>query len=179
MSRTALLALLVTAGIAGADDSGPLSTVESVDLERYAGKWYEIARLPTRFQKDCVAATAEYEPSEPGRVKVVNTCYREDGTTRDIEGEARTVDDSNARLVVKFDGFFFKLFSWLIKADYWVIDLHEEYDWAVVGTPNRSYLWILAREPSIDQALYDELVDRAAAQGFEVERLVRSRAVEP
>jgi len=167
--------LLLMASLAVAREAeAPVTSVPYVDLERYAGKWFEIARLPTRFQHDCAAATAEYEVLEGRRLGIVNTCYRSDGSTRSIEGEARPVDATNARLKVTFDNLFFKLFSWLVKADYWVIELDEDYRYAVVGTPKRDYLWILHREPEMESELYQRLVAGAAAQGFHTARLVRS-----
>jgi apolipoprotein D and lipocalin family protein len=152
-----------------------LETVPRVDLERYQGKWYEIARLPNRFQRDCEGATAEYGLREDGKISVLNTCYAAEGEVRSIRGSAKPVDETNARLVVRFDGFFFKLFSWLIKANYWVLELDPDYRYAVVGTPDRKYLWVLSREPQMDEALYVELLGKAEGQGFDVGRMLRSR----
>jgi apolipoprotein D and lipocalin family protein len=76
---------------------------------------------------------------------------------------------------VRFDGFFFKLFSWLIKANYWVIDLDSDYRYAVVGTPDRKYLWVLSREPEMDEVLYGELIEKARIQGFAVDKILRTR----
>jgi apolipoprotein D and lipocalin family protein len=149
-------------------------TVPRVDLERYAGKWHEIARLPNRFQSDCAGATAEYALRDDGKVSVVNTCYKEDGTVRDVKGTAKRIDETNARLVVRFDGLFFKLFSWLIKPNYWVLELDSDYQYAVVGTPDRKYLWVLSRTPRMDEGIYERLLENAAEQGFEVGNLLRS-----
>ena len=155
--------------------AGEVTTVPRVDLERYAGKWYEIARLPNRFQSDCAGATAEYELRDDGKVSVVNTCYKEDGTVRDVKGTAKPIDETNARLVVRFDGLFFKLFSWLIKPNYWVLDLDSDYRYAVVGTPDLEYLWVLSRTPRMDEVTYERLLEKAAGQGFEVARILKSR----
>jgi apolipoprotein D and lipocalin family protein len=154
--------------------TGEVATVPGVDLERYAGKWYEIARLPNRFQSDCAGATAEYGLRDDGKVSVVNTCYQEDGTLRSVQGTARPIDETNARLVVRFDGIFFKLFSWLIKPNYWVLELDSDYQYAVVGTPDRKYLWVLSRTPRMDEATYRRLLENAAGQGFEVGRILKS-----
>jgi apolipoprotein D and lipocalin family protein len=170
-----ILVSILAFGVAGADEP---ETVPYVDLERYSGKWYEVARLPTRFQKDCVGATAEYRLLEEGKVQVINTCYRADGTTRDIEGVAKVVDETGAKLEVRFDNFFFKVFGWLIKPNYWILDLAEDYSYAVVGSPDRKYLWILSRERLMDEALYQRLLERASAQGFDVEGLVRTEVPE-
>ena len=170
-----LLPPLLALGVVSADE---VTTVPSVDLERYAGKWFEVARLPTRFQKDCIGATAEYRLLDERKVQVINTCYRSDGTVRDIEGVARVVDPSGAKLEVRFDNFFFKLFGWLVKPNYWILDLAEDYGYAVVGSPDRKYLWVLSREPTMDEALYERLMERAAAQGFDVERILRTEVPE-
>jgi apolipoprotein D and lipocalin family protein len=152
---------------------GPVRAVSSVDLGRYAGRWFEIARYPNRFQDQCAGdVTAVYEPREDGRIRVVNRCRRADGSLDEAEGVARVVEGSgNARLKVRFaPGWLsFLPFVW---GDYWVIGLADDYRWAVVGTPDRKYLWILSRTPAMTDA------DRAAAEsairenGFELSRLV-------
>jgi apolipoprotein D and lipocalin family protein len=152
-----------------------LRTVPKLDLGRYQGKWYEVARLPNRFQSDCAGATAEYGLREDGKVSVLNTCFTKDGEVRSIKGNATPIDETNARLVVRFDSLFFKLFSWLIKANYWVVELDSGYQYAVVGTPDRKYLWVLSREPEMDGALYEELIDKVRGQGFEVEKILKTR----
>jgi apolipoprotein D and lipocalin family protein len=157
------------------DLESPVQTVSFVDLERYTGRWYEVGRLPTRFQRDCVGATADYERIGDDKLSVLNTCYTREGKTRTIRGEAQVDGENSARLKVTFDNFFFKLFSWLIKADYWIIDLAEDYSYAVVGSPNRKYLWILSREPEMAEDLYQVLIERIKAQGFETERILRTK----
>jgi apolipoprotein D and lipocalin family protein len=169
------LGLSVNLAATDEDREPEVQTVSFVDLERYAGKWYEVARFPTRFQRDCISSTADYEVIGEGRLSVLNTCHMQDGKTRTIQGEARIDGENTARLKVTFDNFFFKLFSWLIKADYWIIDLAEDYSYAAVGSPNRKYLWILSREPELPEALYQSLVKRIEAQGFDTERLIRTQ----
>ncbi len=153
-----------------------VKTVPHVDLDRYQGKWYEVARLPNRFQSDCAGSTADYEVRDDGKVSVLNTCYTEGGEVRTIRGSARPVDETNARLVVRFDGLFFKLFSWLIKANYWILELDPDYRYVVVGSPDRKYLWMLSREPEMEESLYRDLTTRVQAQGFEVEKILRTKA---
>lgn len=143
----------------------PLRTVERVELQRYAGTWYEIASLPNRFQRGCTDTTATYGVRDDGRVSVRNDCLRNDERAS-IEGVAWPVDDSNARLKVRF--------FWPFAGDYQVIALDDDYRWAVVGHPSRDYLWILARTPRIDEDLYEDLISRARAQGFDVAKLVRT-----
>ncbi|RIL04787.1 MAG: hypothetical protein DCC71_12885 [Proteobacteria bacterium] len=160
----ALLAL----ACGGAPSSPPQSTVPRVDLGRYAGTWYEIASFPMYFQRGCVATTATYTPRGDGKIGVRNRCLDEsfDGEERSVDGIAWPLDETNAKLAVQF--------FWPFTGDYWVIALDPDYRWAVVGHPERDYLWILSRTPQIDAALYDELVGRARAQGYDVSRLRRT-----
>lgn len=144
----------------------PLAVVESVDIERYAGKWYEIARYPNTFERNCVGVTAEYSLRDDGKISVLNTCYEEtlDGAMRTIEGSARTVDATNAKLKVSFFGPF--------EGDYWILDLDEDYTYAVVGAPNRRFLWILSRTPELDEDLLDEIREWLPSLGFDPDRLI-------
>lgn len=155
----------------------PLELVDNLDLERYQGRWHEIALLPNRFQKRCVSDTsAHYELLEDGRVRVTNRCRQEDGRWRMVEGIARKADPDgpNAALEVRFAP---KWLSWLplVWGDYRVIALGEDYEHAMVGSDNRKYLWILAREPALDPGVLDRLRRRADEQGFDTEQLVMSK----
>ncbi|RNC67805.1 MAG: hypothetical protein ED859_13015 [Desulfuromonadales bacterium] len=145
----------------------PLQTVESVDLKRYAGIWYEIARYPNSFQKGCLGSTASYTLRDDGEIDVVNSCRdAEDGRTRRVEGRAWVVDPAtNARLKVSF--------FWPFRGDYWIIDLGPAYEYAVVGTPNRKYLWVLSRTPVMDDAVYAAIMERVRQLGFDPGRVVR------
>ncbi len=162
----ALLTALACAGGNGA--SSPPQTVPRVDLDRYAGTWYEIASFPHRFQAGCAATTATYEARDDGRITVKNRCRSGglDGKERGVDGVAWAVDETNARLKVRF--------FWPFSGDYWVLALDPDYQWSVVGHPEREYLWILSRTPQIDDALYRELLSKARAQGFDVSRLERT-----
>jgi len=147
----------------------PLQTVPRVDLNRYLGTWHEIAAFPQRFQRGCTGSTATYALREDGRIDVLNRCRRGslDGEERVARGRARVVDRAtNAKLKVSF----FRPF-W---GDYWIIDLGADYEYAVVGHPSRDYLWILSRTPTMDAAVYQGIVARLRAQGYEVERLNRT-----
>lgn len=147
----------------------PLAVVPSVDLSRYAGTWYEIAKYPNRFQRGCVGATAEYTLLPDGkRVEVVNRCREIDtGKERSVRGKARVVDPAtNAKLSVTF--------FWPFSGDYWILAVGTEYEYAVVGTPDREYLWFLARTPAIGDDLYGRLVDLAHGRGFDPARIERS-----
>jgi apolipoprotein D and lipocalin family protein len=144
----------------------PLRTVESVDLNRYMGKWYEIASFPQRFQKGCVASTATYTLGSNGKVDVLNQCRNEtlDGKLRNAKGTAWVVHKStNARLKVRF--------FWPFSGDYWIIDLGANYEFAVVGHPSRTYLWILSRTPRMDDGTYQAILGRLKAQGYDLSRL--------
>ncbi len=140
-----------------------VQTVPFVDLERYLGKWYEVASIPQSFQRDCIKnTTAEYsvEP-ETGYIVVLNSCDQEDGSRKDAEGRARIEnEETQAELKVTF----VKIFDWVFRfgGDYWVIGLQKDYQWAVVGHPTREYAWILARKPNLSKrslkAAHDVLI---------------------
>jgi apolipoprotein D and lipocalin family protein len=156
---------------------GEPRAVAELDLERYAGQWFEIARLPNRFQRDCASdVTATYELREDGRINVINRCLKADGEAMEATGLARLAsdDDPASKLKVRFAPAFltFLPFVW---ADYWVIDLASDYSYAVVGHPDRDYLWVLSRTPQMDERLYEEIVERAAEQGFAIDRLIKTR----
>jgi apolipoprotein D and lipocalin family protein len=144
----------------------PLRVVQSVDLERYAGRWYEIAHIPIGVQKGCTNTTATYKPLPNGTIEVLNECKR-DGKPVSIKGTAKVLGKkTNAILKVKFFGLF--------GADYWIIDLGKDYHYAVVGTPSKRYLWILCRALKMDDELYGEIIKRAQKNGFATERLVKT-----
>jgi apolipoprotein D and lipocalin family protein len=163
-------------GCAGIDSRGELPTVASVDLARYAGTWYEIARLPMWFQRHCVDSKAVYAVRSDGRVGVHNECVTDDGGLATADGVATVVDTkTNARLMVVFDNWFARLFGSSREGNYWILDLDPEYRTALVGTPDRRYLWILARAPQIDDATYRKLVHLARGFGYPVESLIRDQ----
>lgn len=152
--------------------AAPLPSVAKVDLKRYAGTWHEISRLPNRFQKTCVRSTAEYTPLPDGTVQVKNTCYKSKGRTSDITGTATPVPGSkNARLRVKFEGLA-ALAPVPEEGNYWIIDLDPQYRWAMVGTPDRQFLWILARQPQLPFPVYRQLKQKAKELGFDINRLI-------
>ena len=166
----ACLVLALTARPAMA--AAPVTSVPAMDLSRYAGNWYEIAHLPVSFQRKCVAdITASYALRADGTISVRNACLARDGSQAVAEGVARTVEGHPGRLEVRFvPGWL----SWvpLVWADYWVIALDPDYQWAVVGDPDRKYLWILSREPTMDRELFARLKAKAEAMGYQLEPLV-------
>ncbi len=145
----------------------PLQTVQQVDLKRYLGQWYEIARYPNWFQKNCLESSASYTLRDDGDIEVLNRCKdSEDGRQRQAKGHAWVVDSaSNAKLKVSF--------FWPFRGDYWIIELGREYEYAVIGTPNRKYFWILSRTRSMDDTLYTAILQRAKQQGFDPAQVVR------
>ncbi len=162
-----LLFLLMTGTIA-AEQSPPPQVVEKVDLQRYLGVWYEIARYPNRFERDCVAATATYSLRDDGRIDVLNQCRLKtlDGKPKAARGKAWIVDPAtNAKLKVSF--------FWPFSGDYWIIDLDENYRYAVVGHPERKYLWILSRTPQMDEETYTNILERLRTQGYDPAKLIR------
>ncbi len=154
------------------DPQNQPETVDHVDLQKYSGKWYEIARYPTWFQRGCECATAEYEVIGPESVRVTNTCYKADGSIKSISGTARPANTGNSKLLVRFDIFVSKIFPGLTTGKYWVLHVDDDYQHAVVGHPNRDYLWILARDPSIGIEKYQELVAIAVDQGYDADKLM-------
>jgi len=163
-----IVAAVVALGFAGGCGAfyPPLDVVEKVDLDRYSGRWYEIARYPNSFERGCVGVTADYTPRADGRIQVVNTCFESslDGPSREIRGSARVADKTtNAKLKVTF--------FWPFEADYWIIDLDEDYQYAVVGEPSRSFLWILSRTPQMDEDLYEDIVATLPSRSYDPERL--------
>ena len=151
-----------------ADSKPLLPTVSSVDLTRYVGKWYEIARYPNWFEKEDVGdVTAEYTPRQDGKITVVNSCRRADGTTKTSKGEAKVEDNTtNAKLKVAF----FKPFY----GKYWIIDLAADYSYAVVGEPSRKYLWILSRTPQMTGETYAKITRRVQELGYDPKKLIKT-----
>lgn len=164
----AILALIASGcgTIGHADDKKPLETVTFVDLSRYIGEWYEIASFPQRFQKDCVATKATYSLEKEGSIKVVNECHLKTfhGQRKVARGSAEVVDtETNAKLKVTF--------FWPFYGKYWVIDLGKDYEYAVVGHPDRDYLWILNRTRKMDKAVLDGILERLRNQGYDLSKL--------
>jgi apolipoprotein D and lipocalin family protein len=170
--NSAMLLAIIGNVIAGEPLS--VTTVEQVDLNRYCGTWYEIARLPNRFQRDCAGnTTAEYSMLPDGRIKVVNRCQKADGSVITAEGIARKKDrdGSNAKLEVRFAPSWL---GWLpmVWGSYWIIDLAPDYSYASVGDPSRKYLWILSRTKSLDPVLCATIVNRLKLMGFDTDKLI-------
>lgn len=167
-------AALLPVGVATAAAPDNVTSVESLDITRYAGEWHEIARLPMFFQRKCKdEVTAQYTLRDDALVGVVNRCRTEDGERLEAEGVARRDPDHAGRLEVRFapDWLSWLPLTW---ADYWVIALDPDYQWAMVGEPGREYLWILSRTPDMDRARFEALKARAEAMGYDLAPLITS-----
>jgi len=169
-----LLATFVFAAVFGGSE--PLDTVQTVDLKRYAGKWFEVARLPNSFEKNCAGnVTAEYAPLDDGKISVINRCSKAAGGEIIARGKARVKDrQTNAKLKVSFapDFLSFLPFVW---GDYWILELGENYEYAVVGDESREYFWILSRSPQLDDALMNEILQRFGKKGFDVKKIIKTK----
>jgi apolipoprotein D and lipocalin family protein len=169
----ALLSALLIVLAASARAGEPLATVGEVDLGRYAGRWYEVAKYPNRFQSQCVAdTTATYRLLDDGTVGVVNRCRTANGFD-EAHGVARRLGGRSDRLEVSF---LPAVLRWLPIGwgDYWIIELAPDYRYVVVGEPSRKYLWILARSRALSQEDRRVIEARLAAHGYDPARLVES-----
>jgi len=147
-------------------DPSQLVVVPRVDLARYAGTWYEIASFPQRFQKGCSDTRAVYTIRDDGKIDVLNSCFR-NGKVDTAKGKAWVVDTAtNAKLKVSF--------FWPFRGDYWIIELGEKYEYAVVSSPGMNYLWILARDPKMDETSFRTIVGRLKDRGFDMTKLQRT-----
>lgn len=144
------------------------SVVPELDLERYLGKWYEIARYNHRFEQGLVGVTAEYSMRKDGKIKVVNSGYKGslNGKRSEAIGKAKIPNlQEPSKLKVSFFLFFY--------GDYYVMELDKDYQWAVIGSSSQSYLWILSRQPIISQALYDDLIAKIEKRGYDSSKLIK------
>lgn len=164
---------MLLSGCAGGGREQPPETVGEVDLQRYQGTWYELARLPMFFQRNCIRSEANYQLQADGSVAVTNRCETEDGDWQEAKGEAVPQEaGSTDRLWVRFDNWFSRLFPGLTKGHYWVLYLEEGYSTALVGSPDRKYLWLLARDTEVDQATRDHLLSEAERRGYDTSELI-------
>jgi apolipoprotein D and lipocalin family protein len=157
MYNTIIIFVLLSAFSLMAQNTEP-KTVDHVDLQKYIGTWYEIAKIPNRFQKQCIKnTTASYSLNDDGTIKVVNSCEDDEGEMDTAEGVAKVVDPkTNAKLEVSFVSIFGINLFW---GDYWIIGLPDDYSYAVIGTPNRKYGWILSRTPALPEEKLNEAYD--------------------
>ncbi len=154
-------------------NSAELQTVPHVDLNRYLGTWYEVAKYPNSFQKGCSCAVANYR-LDGDDIEVVNRCTKPDGSEKKVTGRAWIVDQSTrAKLKVSFLPGWIR-WTGIGTGDYWIIDLDPDYKYAVVSEPSREYLWILARERKMETTVYNGILSRLTEKGFDVSKLEKS-----
>jgi apolipoprotein D and lipocalin family protein len=160
--------LFILLGASVYAQSNPPKTVPFVDLEKYSGLWYELAKIPNKFQAQCIrGTTAQYTLNDEGELRVLNSCIDEDNEIDQAEGVARIIDKtSNAKLEVSFVSFLGWRPFW---GDYWVIGLDENYKWAVVGTPDRKYGWILSRTKKLSPETMEMIFKIIKEQGYNPE----------
>ncbi len=169
--RRLLMAALVAAVLPASAATLPNQPVTSLDINRYAGQWHEIARLPMYFERKCLdAVTATYTPNPDGTVHVHNTCRTSTGRMS-VDGVARMKGNQPAALEVRFAPAWL---TWLpvAWADYWVIEVDADYQWAVIGSPGRKHLWILSRQPSMERELFRTLKEHSRQRGYQVDQLM-------
>jgi apolipoprotein D and lipocalin family protein len=171
-----LLCVLGVALLAGCSSKPAPETVGEVDLQRYQGDWYEIARLPLFFQRKCAQSEANYQLKADGSVAVTNRCRTLKGDSQQATGTAVTQPGRTDRLWVNFDNWFSRLFPRLTRGDYWILELEQDYSVALVGTPDYKYLWLLAREPQISEQTRDRMLKLAEQKGYDTSELIWRRA---
>ena len=177
-SSTLISLCLTLTGLPAYSQSGPqvsdapVKTIASLDVPKYLGTWYEIAKFPNWFQRKCVGNTkATYSMRADGNLKVLNSCKNADGVVSEAEGMARQIGEQDSpKLEVRFAPAWLSFLP-LVWGDYWVIDLDPQYQVAAVSDPQRDYLWVLSRTPQLDQKVYQDLLQRLQAQQFDVRKL--------
>lgn len=178
MFRLILLTALMTAPIPAAAVTLPNEPVRTLDLSRYLGQWHEIAHLPMYFQRQCAdTITATYRSRPDGTIGVHNACRTDAGRMDAADGVARKTGALPGALEVRFAPAWLGWLPW-VWADYWVIEVDPDYQWAVIGGPSRKYLWILSRQPQMDRTLFRNLKERARQRGYPVDQLVMAAPVD-
>ncbi|APB98260.1 lipocalin family protein [Polynucleobacter asymbioticus] len=164
--------LLLFTSYGYSQSEAPVKTIPNLDVPRYMGTWYEIAKFPNWFQRKCVANTkAEYSIRPDGNLKVLNSCKTASGEVTDAEGLAKQIGAKDSpKLLVRFAPAWLSFLP-MVWGDYWVVDLDSQYQVAAVSDPKREYLWVLSRTPQLNQKTYEELLQRLKAQQFDVRKL--------
>ena len=170
--------LLISLGATHANaqqDTQSVRTITALDVPRYLGTWYEIAKFPNWFQKKCVSNTkAVYTAKSDGNLRVLNSCRTTSGETSEAEGLARQIGPKDSpKLEVRFAPEWLSFLP-MVWGDYWVIDLDSQYQVAAVSDPRREYLWVLSRTPQLDPKVYDDLLQRLKQQQFDIQKLERT-----
>ncbi|WP_417327259.1 lipocalin family protein [Halarcobacter sp.] len=142
-----------------------IKSVQTVDLDRYVGSWYEIARYEHKFEKDCKNVTATYSIKENDKIEVINRCTKMTNSEKtEAIGEAYSVDNTNAKLKVSF--------FWPFYGDYWIIMLDKNYSYAVISEPSKKYLWILSREKKLDEKIKEKILKRLESLDYDLSKLI-------
>ncbi len=160
-----ILTMLITLSLLYSES---LKTVDSVDLNKYLGKWFEVGRYPNSFQKNCFNSTATYSLNQNGSITVLNECLKgsKNGTYDSIKGKAYITDKkSNSKLKVTF--------FWPFYGKYWIIDLDKDYQYAVVSEPRMKYLWILSRTETLDEAIEKTIYAKLTHLGFDTSKIIK------
>ena len=168
-----LMASFLAIGFAHSADNLEPKTVGAVDLKQYQGTWYEIARLPMFFQRNCAQSEAHYLLQPDGNVGVTNRCRTIEGKWQEAKGTATPqVGGKTDKLWVEFDNWFSRLIPGVAKGDYWVLYIGEGYKTAVVGNPDRKYLWLLSRTPTVSPTVKEKMLSEAQQQGYDTTKLI-------
>ena len=167
LKKQTILIFLLMVSLLSCKSTADLTTVEKVDLNKYAGTWYEIARLPNSFERNMKCVTATYSLKESGKISVKNRGYLPDpkGKWKTAKGKAWIPDK-------EFPGRLKVTFFWPFAGNYYILVLDENYQYALVGDPSREYLWVLAREQSLDSSVYSTLMDHAGQKGFDTQKML-------
>ena len=169
---TLVFVLAIALASSATAQEAPVQTIASLDVNRYVGTWYEIAKYPNRFQKQCASHTrAQYLTNADASLQVINRCVTREGETLEAIGQAHQVGGaSSPKLQVRFAPAWLSWLPW-VWGDYWVIDLDKDYQLAAVSDAKREYLWVLSRHKQVDAKTYQALLARIAAQGFDIQKL--------
>jgi len=144
------------------------TVVKELDIEKYLGTWYEIARYDHSFERGLVGVTANYSMRDDGKIKVVNSGYKGslEGKFSEAIGKAKIPNSENpAKLKVSF--------FWIFYGDYFVLELDKDYQWAVIGSSSDKYLWILSRSPQMEKDLYNKLLENLTKRGYDISKLIK------
>jgi len=165
-----IIALLFTLGCSNSNAQDMINTdnIKKIELEKYLGTWYELARYDHSFERGLVGVTANYSMRDDGKIKVLNKGFKNtlDGELSEAVGKAKIPDlNQTGKLKVSFFWFFY--------GDYYVMELGENYEWAIIGSSSPKYLWILSRTPQIDADLYEELLQKIRARGYDTQKLIK------
>jgi apolipoprotein D and lipocalin family protein len=147
------------------DTAPPPDVATGVELERFAGKWFEIAKLPRLTEANCTATVASYTLRADGDLDMTSECHLDelDGPVKSLSAKAKVIDRAvTAKLALDVGGFY---------GDYWILEVGQSYEYAVIGHPSRDYLWVLSRTPTLDDSTLHGILKRAEAQRFDVSRL--------